>query len=403
MQPCLERAGRELSKKTKIDGFRPGNAPFDVIKQKVGEMTLYEEAAEIAVRKSYVEVVKKENLQIVGQPQIEVLKLAPENPFSFKARAALMPKVKLADWKKIKVKRKEIKIDESDIENALRDLQKMQTKEKLVKRPADRHDKVVVDMEVLLDKVAVEGGQTKGHSIYLDEPYYIPGFCAELVGLSEGQTKKFSLPFPKEHYQKNLAGKNVDFKINIKEIFELEHPALDDNFAKSLGRASFSDLKNLIQSNLQTEYSQKEEQRREIEILEKIVEGSRFDDIPEILINAEAHKMVHELEDGVAERGLKFDDYLKNIGKTHDQILLDFAPQAVKRIKTALAISEIADKENIKVSEEEIDKEIEKVLEIYKDEPDMRERIHQEESRQYLRRTLQNRKVIKLLKEKIIE
>lgn len=403
MQPCLERAGRELSKKTKIDGFRPGNAPLDVIKQKVGEMTLYEEAAEIAVQKSYAEVVKKENLQVVGQPQIEVLKLAPENPFSFKARAALLPKIKLADWKKIKVKRKEIKVEENEIENVLRDLQKMQTKEKLVKRPADRHDKVVVDMEILLDKVTVEGGQVKGHSVYLDEPYYIPGFCAELIGLSEGQTKEFSLPFPKEHYQKNLAGKNVDFKINIKEIFELEHSALDDNFAKSLGHTSLSDLKNLVRSNLQTESSQKEEQRQEIEILEKIVEGSRFDDIPEILVDAEAHKMIHELEDSVAEKGLEFDKYLKNIGKSRNQILLDFAPQAVKRIKTAIAISEIANKEDIEVSEEEIDKEIEKVLEIYKDEPDMRERVHQEESRQYLKRTLQNRKAIKLLKERMIE
>jgi trigger factor len=403
MQPYLPQAAKELSKEIKIDGFRPGNVPLDVLKQKVGEMALYERAADIAVRKSYTETVKKENLQVIGQPQIEVLKLAPKNPFSFKARAALMPKIKLADWRKLKIEKKEIKIEENEVEKILHDLQKMQTKEKLVKRPIGRHDKVVLDVEILLDKVLIEGGQAKDHSIYLDEPYYIPGFCDQLIGLSAGQTKEFSLPFPKEHYQKNLAGKDADFKINIKEVFELEYPALDDNLAKGLGQNSLSDLKNLIRQNLQAELSQKEEQREEIEILEKIIEGSRFDDIPEILVNTEAHKMLHELEDGVAEKGLEFNKYLESIGKTLDQMLLDFAPQAVKRVKSAIAVSEIANKENIKVSEGEIDKEIEKMLEIYKDEPELYEKIKSEESRQYLRNVLSNRKVIKLLKEKMVE
>lgn len=404
MQPYLEIAAKKLSKEIKVKGFRPGNVPSDILKQQVGEMTLYERAAEIAVQKSYVKIVEKENLKIIGQPEIEILKLAPNNPFVFRAKSALLPKVtKLANYKKIKVKQKEIKIEEKEVEAVLRDLQKMQTKEKLVRRPAQRHDKVVVDMEILLDKVLIEGGKVSGHSIYLDEPYYIPGLCDQLIGLSSGQTKEFSLPFPKEHYQKNLAGRNADFKVTVKDVFELEHPPLDDEFAKSLGQQTLVDLKKIIHDNLELEQKQKEEERLEIEILEKIVEESCFEEIPEILINAETHKMLHELEESIEEKGLKFNDYLQKIGKTQDQIILDFTPQAIKRIKTSLAISEIANKENIKASEEEIDKEIAQTLEIYKDNPEIHERIKSEESRQYLRNVITNRKTIEFLKNNAIK
>ncbi len=398
MQPFLEKAAQEISKEKKINGFRPGNAPFKILKEQIGEMAIHERAAEKAAQKSYVEVIKKENLEVIGQPEIEILKLAPENPFIFKARISVLPEIKLSNYRKIKIKKRKIEVKEQEVDQILHDLQKMQTKEKLVRRPAGCHDKIIVDMEISHDKVPIEGGKALGHTIYLDEPYYIPGLSDQLIGLSSGQTKEFSLPFPKEHYQKNLAGKMADFKITVKEVFELEHPVLDDEFAKSLGQKNFFDLKNLIRNNLKQEHEQKEKERLEIEILEKIVEDSRFGDLPEILINAEAHKMVHELEDSITSRGIEFDAYLGKIGKTRDQILLDFAPQAVKRIKTALVISEIAKVENIKVDEKEIDNEIEKVLEIYKDNSEIHERIKSEESRQYLKNVLRNRKVIEFLK-----
>lgn len=398
MQSHLLMAGKEISTERKINGFRPGNVPFEILKKQVGEMTIYERAAENAVQKSYAETVKKENLEVIGQPEIEILKLAPNNPFIFKARVSILPEIKLADYRKIKIKRKEIKVTEQEVDQILRDLQKMQTKEKLVKRPANKNDKLIVDMDISVDNVPIEGGQARKHSIYLNEPYYIPNLCDQLIGLSEGETKEFLLPFPKEHYQKKLAGKNANFKVSVISVFELEHPVLNDEFAKSLGQKNLLDLKNLIQKNLQEEKRQKEEQQFEIEILEKIVENSRFADLPEILINSETHKMFHELEDEIAKRGLEFGDYLQKIGKNQDQILLDFVPQAIVRIKTALVVAEIAKKEYIEVSEKEIEEEMKKILEIYKDQPELHERIKSEKSRQYLKNMLRNRKVIEFLK-----
>jgi trigger factor len=383
----------------KIDGFRPEKVPFDILKQKVGEMAIYEKAAEFATEKTYPKFVKEERTETIGGPEIVIVKLAPGNPFVYKATVSLLPSVKLGDYRKIRVARKKSEVEEKKIDAALSELQKMQTKEVLANRPAKKEDKIILDMDMLQDKVPLEGGQAKNHSIYLGESYYIPGLTEQLIGLSAGECKEFSLPFPKEHYQKNLAGKNVDFKVKISSVFELQPPALDDSFAKNLGQESIEKLKNIIRENLLAETENKEELRLESEILKQVVDESRFDDIPETLVSAEAHKMVHELEDGLAEKGISFDDYLRNLKKTEKELMLDFAPRAVERIKTALAIKEIAVVEKITAEEKEIDEEIEHLVQAYKNEPDLQERVRSEESRQYLENIIKNRKTIKLLKD----
>ncbi len=399
MKPYLEKATLFLAQEVKIDGFRPEKVPFEILKQKVGEMTIYEKAAELAIEKTYPKFIKEEHAETIGGPEISVVKLAPGNAFVYKASVALIPSVKLGDYRKIKVSRIKNTVEDKKVDQALQEIQKMQTKEVLASRPARKEDKIVLDMDMLLDKVPLEGGQAKNHEVYLSETYYIPGLTEQLIGLSAGDCKEFCLPFPKEHYQKNLAGKNVDFKIKITSVFELQPPALDDAFAKTLGQESLDKLKNLIRENLLAEMENKEDLRLEGEILRQIVAESRFDDIPETLVNSEAHKMVHELEDGLAEKGVTFADYLKNIKKTEKELMLDFAPRAVERIKTALVVKEVALTEKIAATTEEINHEVEHLAEAYKNEPDLLERVRSEESKQYLENVIKNRKTIKLLKE----
>lgn len=398
LKTFLDKAVSVLSQEVKIDGFRPEKVPFDVLAKHVGEMTIYEKAAELAVEKTYPKILKDENLETIGSPEISVLKLAPGNPLVYKAKASLLPHIQLGDYHKIKISRKKGEISEEKVDAALRDLQKMQTKEVLANRPVGKADKVVLDMEMFLDKVALEDGQTKNHAIYMAEAYYVPGLTDQLIGLSAGDCKDFSLPFPKEHYQKNLAGKNVDFKVKVSSVFELQLPTLDDAFAKTLGQESLDKLKNLLRENLLREVENQEEARLEEEILKQVVAGSRVEDIPDALVNSEAHKMVHELEDSLAQRGINFEDYLKNIKKTEAQLMLDFAPRAVERIKTALAIKEIAAVEKIEATNAEIEEEVEKLREAYKNEPDLLERVQSEESRQYLTNIIKNRKAVQLLK-----
>ena len=398
MQPYLQKAATHLGQETAIPGFRPGKAPYDQVVARFGAQRIWEEAAQIAVPKIYSAVVAEEKLETIGSPEIAVEKLAADNPFIFKATAPLLPEITLGDYASITIEPKPVTVKEEHVDKVLRDLQKTQTKEVVVDRPAQsKSDKVVLDLAMSLDTVPLDGGTTKDHAVYMDEAYYVPGFKEQLPGLKKGDTKEFQLKFPKEHYQKMIAGKDVDFKIEVKEVFELTAPALDDEFAKMVGQESIAGLRGLVQSNLEQEATQKETERRELAFIEEAVARTKFSDIPDILINEETHKMLGEMEDGAVRQGLEFTEYLNKISKTRDQLRLDFAADAVKRVKTALLLRALATEKQIAVSEPEIDAEVERVLGLYKDAPEQHEHIRSPGARQYLSGMLRNRKTIQWL------
>jgi trigger factor len=309
----------------------------------------------------------------------------------------------MADIKLVKVKRKKIEVSQEKIDKTLEELRKMQKQEVLTNKPTTKQDKVVVDLEMLLDKVSVEGGQAKDHQIYLFDNYYVPGLPEQLVGLTKGETKEFNLPFPQEHYNKNLAGKNVDFKVKIKDIYEVKLPELSHALAKSIGFDSLEDLQKQIKINIQQDEEQKEEQRLEGAIVDELIKKSEFTDIPEVLLDAEIHKMVHELEEAISVQGLKFEDYLKHIKKTKEDLRQEFISQAERRVKGALLMREIALEQNIEVGDEEVQKEVDRLVEMYKNDSETQDKIKEEGYREFLRNVLVNRKVIEYLKKSCVD
>jgi trigger factor len=401
MQPYLEIASSLLQTEKPLNGFRTGKAPLSLALKTFGEMTVWERAAEEAIEKTYSQAVLENQWETIGSPQIDIIKLAPDNPFIFKATVPIIPEIKLADFRKIKVKKRKTNIEETKINKVLEDLRKMQAKEVVSSHPLKETGKVVVDMEIFLDGVPVEGGQAKNHAIYMDEDYYLPGLKEKLLGIKKNETREFKLSFPKNNFHKHLAGREADFKITAKEIYELEKPPLDDAFAQSLGQKTLFDLRVLLRRNLEEEQRQKDAEIFELEILEKAIENSRFGDLPEILINEEVIKMLHEFKDGIIRQGLDFEDYLQKIGKDIDQLKLDFAPEAVKRVKTALLLRQIAKEQKLQVTKEEIETEINRVLEIYKDDEKTQEKIRSPESQAWLENFLRNRKAINWLKETV--
>jgi len=399
LKPYLERASERLASQSKIEGFRPGKAPYDIVKARFGEHAILEEATSEIVKKTYLQVVKENNLKTIGSPKIDVEKMASNNPFVFKATAALLPDTTLGEYKKLDIKKSEAIVEEKSVNEALNNLVKMQSKEVLTDKTATKTDKVVIDMDMLKDNVPVEGGQAKDMVVYLREEHYIPGFNEQLVGVKKDDEKEFDLDFPKEHYQKHLAGAKVHFKVKVKDVFEIQPPKLDDDFAKTLGQKSLEELTRLIKENLQAEVTRKNEVKWEMDVLNKIVDNSKFSDVPEILINEEVHRMVHELEDNVAKQGVPFEDYLKSINKTESDLKLEFAPEAVKRIKISLVIREISHAEKIEVSDKEILEEVERMMNVYKDNADAQTQIKTPEFANYIKSNLENKKVVDLIKE----
>jgi trigger factor len=405
LKPYFARAIEKISSQKPIEGFRPGKAPYDILKQHYGEMKIYGEAADLAIPEKLFEAIKEGSFDVIEQPQVDIIKLAPANSFIFKATLTLLPKIiELGDFKKIEVKRKETKTEESQIDNLLKEVQNMRAKEIAEDKVVEKNDKVEVDYDISIDHVALETGLARKYPIIIGTGHFLPGFEEQVIGMKKGETKEFKLTFPEKHYDKKLAGKEANFKVTINNVYRLELPEINDEFAKSLGAfEKLEDVKKQLRMNITEEAKAKEDQRIEIEMLEKIVDISKFEDIPPSLVDSEAHKMIHELEENVETQGIKFDDYLMSIKKNHDQLLLDFASQALKRVKTALIIKEIAKQEKIQVEPKEIDAEVEKTVAQYPDNDDIKKQIRSEAYRHYLENVLTNRKVIDFLKSIIVE
>ncbi|NQT49508.1 trigger factor [Candidatus Kuenenbacteria bacterium] len=411
LKPYLENAAVEFSKNKKIQGFRPGKAPFDLVVKEVGEMTVYQSAASQAIQGTIYKVLEEQNLEIVDQPTIEVQKLAPGNPFTYKATVSLVPNIEVCEYSTIKVKPLEkIKIEEKEIEKVLNDLKKMKGKEVLENKSAENGDKAELDFETFVDNVAIEGGQAKKHQLVLGEGRMIPGFEENVLGMKKDEEKEFKLTFPKEYHEKTLQNKEATFKIKVTAVFKIEQPELNDEFAKELGLPTLDALKKNIKTNLTQEKESKDKQRQELELIEHLVEKSKFEDIPDELINQETHKMLHELQDNIAKQGMKFEDYLTHIKKTEADMRLDFTPDAIKRVKTALIIRLIAKKENIKVEDKDVEEEIERTLANYKMNPgyaaqldELEKNLRSDNARHYFVNFLTNRKTMEFLKEKIIK
>ncbi|OGY43023.1 MAG: trigger factor [Candidatus Buchananbacteria bacterium RIFCSPHIGHO2_01_FULL_39_14] len=398
-QPFLEQAAKQISETTKISGFRPGKANFEIIKQKVGLAEIWEKAIEPAVKKTLFKAINDNHLITIGSPQIEIIKLAPDNPVIYQAKISLLPEVELGDYQQIKVARKKIEVSEQEVQKALTNLQKMRAKEILVDRPAKSGDKVEIDFETFLDKIPVSQGKQQKFPLVIGENAFIPGFEDQLIGLTKNQTKEFSLKFPENYHQKNLAGRLVDFKVKLNAVYQLDLPELNDELAKSFGTSkTMAEFKNEIRQKLQTEAESRQARETENELIDKIIEQSKFTDIPDFLVDSETKKMVDELEYNLTAQGLKFEDYLNHLKKSRADLLLDLAPQAMKRVKSALVLRRVGKDKNIEVSNQEIDLEIKNTLAAYVGNSEIEKNLQQPAYRDYLKNVIASRKVLDYIK-----
>lgn len=401
MQPHLERAAENLSKKYKIEGFRPGKASLGIVQQKLGPAVVWEEAAELAVRKSFVEAVRQQELTTVGTPKITVHKLAPDNPFVYHADVALLPDVKLGDYTALKTKKAEEKVSDEKITKALEDLREMFAKEEPAEKAAEKGDKVEVDFTLSVDGVPVENGSSTNHPVVIGSGNFIPGFEDQLVGLKKDDKKEFSLSFPQDYGNKVLAGKTGTFAVTGKGVFTITKPPLDDAFAAQASRyKTLPELRAEVEKNLTSEADQEADQQFERDLIEELIEKSKFGDLPELLIESELNKMIGELKEEVERRGMKYEDYLSNLKKTEADLRKEFQLQAEKRVKSALVLRAIAKAEKIQVNPDEIQAEIQTALETYKNYPELRGQIETDEYRDFVQLMLTNRKVVQLLKDK---
>jgi len=361
----LDRASQRLSQSispSEIKGFRPGKVPRRIMEQKLGQFKILSEAAEDIVKATYVKAILDKKIDALGMPKIEIKQMAPENNFVYKAIISIMPKVDLVDYGFVNIKSKTVKNPSlEEIDEKVEGLRSMNAIIRSVSRESKKGDRVEVDFESFIDKAPLENGKTENHPIIIGKGMMVKGFEEELIGLKKSDRKEFDIIYPKDFPQKHLASRKVHFKLEMKDVQEFELPRLDDKLAQSLGKfENLEDLRQKTKENLKKEEEFKEEQRAEKELLEEFIEKSKFDEIPDILIEQELDKMVSEYKDGIRQQGVKFGDYLGKIGKTKESLRSSWKDQAEKRAKIGLVLREIARKEKITISRKELDKEISK-------------------------------------------
>lgn len=399
LKTSIDRAVEVVSGSVKIEGFRPGKASYDILKQKVGELAIWEEAARIAINK-HLDKILIDNLerQAIGQPQINITKMAPGNPLEFTVEISVLPEVTLTDYKGLDLVMPEVKVEEAEVTKVLNELADMRVKEVISEEAVGATDKVTLDIQMYLDKVPVEGGQGQGVAVILGKNYIVPGFDDKILGMKKGDVREFELHYPAEYYQKNLAGKLVEFKVTAKEVYKREQPEMTDDFAMTFGVKSLEELKKTLEENLKMEQGQKAEQKLELEILEKITNKAKFGDIPEELVKSEAHAMFHEFEHGLEHQGGNINEYMSSMKKTKEEMMLDMMPEAMKRVKMILMIREIGVLEGLKVEEKEIDEQLEKIIKQYQNDQEALAKIKAPDYRGYLRNSMANQKIVDHIK-----
>jgi len=400
----LDLAASEISQELKISGFRPGKAPRNLVEQKVGKGQILSNASQKAVEKSYVDFVIGEKLDVIGSPKVEITQLEEGKELKYKAEVAVMPEIKVKegyvkDVKKINedYKKKDNEIKEDEINLEIEKLANSRVKLVTVRREAQKNDSVEIDFEVLMGGVPIENGTSKKHPLVIGKGVFIPGFEENLIGMKEGEEKEFELSFPETYYKKDLAGKPATFKVKLNLVQERQTPKINDEFAKSMGKFSnLNDLKKSVREGLEHEQKHKEEETRRGEYIEAIIKNSETE-LPDVLVEAEMDKMFQEFSQQVQMMGMTLDDYLAKIGKKRDDLKKDWEAQARKRVISALALKEIAKQREIEVDGKEVEEEMNKTLQYYKNVKDIEKNIDMERLYNYSKGILENEKVFEML------
>lgn len=395
MEPYLDSAAKAISAQNPIKGFRPGFAPKDVVAREYGEEKLKNVAAENAVNQSLEMAVSRQKLDAIGEPKVSDVNKDGDG-LSYKAVLSVIPKVDPGDYKKIKIPLEKFEVEDKEIDDVLENLRKSRAENTPVSRPAEKGDKLEIDFTVKKGDVKIDGGDSKQHPIILGENHFIAGFEDNLIGMKENESKSFSLITPQNYHDQNIAGQKLDFEVKVHQVQERKIPELSDEFAKTLGRfVSVQDLKNNVSEGLRMEKETKARDERRAKITEALVKNISVE-LPDELVRIELNKMFMELSESLGRMNLTLENYLNHIGKTPEELKKDWDPQAVKRVKAALALKEIAKRENIEVSDHEIEERLSQIL---RNAPPMQpgQNLDLTTIRGYVRGIIRNEKVFALL------
>lgn len=370
-EKAVQAAYQKNKNKITIPGFRKGKAPRVMIEKMYGAGIFYEDAANALIQSEYPKAADECGLEIVSQPEIDVVQIEKGKPFIFTAEVAVKPEVTLGEYKGVEVPKSETEVTDEDIDAEIKKEQEKNSRTVTVEdRGAENGDITTIDFEGFVDGVAFEGGKGTDYPLTLGSGSFIPGFEDQLVGAKAGDHVEVNVTFPEEYQAAELAGKEAVFQCDVNKVETKELPELDDDFAQDVSEFdTLAEYREDVKKNL-TEKKEKEARAaKENAAVDKAIENAEME-IPDAMLNTQVRQMMNDFASRMQSQGLTMEQYFQFTGMTAEKMQEEMKPQALKRIQTRLVLEKIAETENIEVSEDEVNEEISKMAEMYKMEAD---------------------------------
>lgn len=368
-QEAVQKAYLKNRSRFNIPGFRKGKAPRKIIEMNYGEGVFYEEALNIILPDAYEEAIKELSLEPVDTPDVDIEQLESAKPVIFKVEVTIKPEVKLGEYKSIEVEKVEYNVTDEDVEEELKNIRDMNYR--LVDasdREAKEKDVLNINFEGYLGEEKFEGGSAENQELEIGAGRFIPGFEEQLIGKKKGDLVDVKVTFPEDYFEENLKGKEALFKVTINDIKEKEFPVLDDEFAKDVSEYdTLEEFKNSIRERLEKEAKNKEEMERETSVIKALVESSEVD-IPQVMIDNQIQNEIGEFDYRLRLQGLSIDRYFELTNSSIEDLKEQIRPNAENRVKSDLVLEAVAKAENIQASDEDLDKELERMAVEYNHE-----------------------------------
>lgn len=366
-EKAQDEAFKKRNKNAKIAGFRPGKAPKDVFIKHYGKESLYFDAADSLLNVAYTKMLEKEKVVPVVEPKVDI-KSINETGIEYIFTVITKPEVKIKKYKKLGVKKDEVKVTKEEINHEIEHLldryTELVTKEK---GKVEKGNIAVIDFEGFKDGKAFEGGKGENYSLEIGSNTFIPGFEDAVIGMKTGEEKDINLTFPEDYGEKSLAGAKVVFKVKVNEIKEKVTRELDKEFFEDLGMDGVDSKESLEKEIKETIKARKEtdaENKYVDDLLAKIGENTEVD-IPEEMIDEEVHRLIHRFEEQLRMQGVSLDLYYEFTKTTHEDLHKQMDPEAKKNVLYRLILEELVKLEKVEVTLEDGEAEADKLAAKY--------------------------------------
>ena len=386
LDKAIEKAYQKQKKSISIPGFRKGKVPRAMVEKMYGKEIFYEDAANEIMPAAYEKAYDECGEDIVSSPKVEVVQIEAGKPFIFTAEVALKPEVTLGAYKGVEVDKVEVSVTDEDVDAEIeRERERNARSISVSDRAVKDGDQTVIDFEGFKDGVAFEGGKGENYPLTIGSGAFIPGFEEQLIGKNIGEEAEVNVTFPEEYQAEELAGQPAVFKVTVKEIKEKQLPELDDEFAAEVSEFdTLAEYKEDVKKNLTEKREKDAKNAKEDAVIEAIIADAKMD-IPDAMVETQQRQMIQEFAQNIQMQGLSIEQYFQFTGLTADKMMDQVKPQAEKRIKSRLVLEAVVKAENIAATDEDFEKEVERMAEMYQMEADkVKETLGEEGKKQIM-------------------